>query len=129
MDETYIKARGRWCYLYRAIDRDGALVDVMLSERRDLAAAKRFFRSAKAVTGASLIGSPVMDTMPIRGRSTPSSARTSSTGPTCISIIDWNRIIEARWCTEPGDRGMPYPLGSAGCLVRWGGFPRRMAGR
>jgi len=52
VDETYIKVRGRWCYLYRAIDRDGALVDVMLSERRDLAAAKRFFRSAKAVTGA-----------------------------------------------------------------------------
>ena len=38
--------------LYRAIDRDGALVEVMLSERRDLAAAKRFFRSARAVTGA-----------------------------------------------------------------------------
>ena len=42
---------GDWKYLYRAIDRDGALVDVMLSEHRDLAAAKRFFRSAKAVTG------------------------------------------------------------------------------
>jgi len=41
---------GRWKYLYRAIDRDGALVDVMLSDHRDLAAAKRFFRSAKAVT-------------------------------------------------------------------------------
>jgi putative transposase len=52
VDETYIKVRGRWCYLYRAIDRDGALVEVMLSERRDLAAAKRFFRSARAVTGA-----------------------------------------------------------------------------
>src|SRR3984957_1636449 len=47
VDETY----GRWKYLYRAIDRDGALVDVMLSEHRDLAAAKAFFRSAKAVTG------------------------------------------------------------------------------
>ena len=44
--------RGRWKYLYRAIDRDGALVDVMLSERRDLAAAEAFFRSAQAVTGA-----------------------------------------------------------------------------
>jgi transposase-like protein len=42
---------GRWKYLYRAIDRDGALVDVMLSEHRNLAAAKRFFQSAKAVTG------------------------------------------------------------------------------
>jgi putative transposase len=43
--------RGQWRYLYRAIDRDGALVDVMLSEHRDLAAAKAFFRSAKTVTG------------------------------------------------------------------------------
>ena len=51
VDETYIKVHGQWRYLYRAIDRDGALVDVMLSERRDLAAAKAFFRSAKAVTG------------------------------------------------------------------------------
>jgi len=38
-------------YLYRAIGRSGALVDVMLSETRDMAAAKAFFRSAKAVTG------------------------------------------------------------------------------
>jgi putative transposase len=45
--------RGRWRYLYRAIDRDGALVDVMLSEHRDLAAARAFFRSAKAVTGVT----------------------------------------------------------------------------
>ena len=43
----------RWKYLYRAIDRDGALVDVMLSEHRDLAAAKAFFRSAKTVTGVT----------------------------------------------------------------------------
>ena len=51
VDETYIRVNGDWKYLYRAIDRDGALVDVMLSEHRNLAAAKRFFRSAKAVTG------------------------------------------------------------------------------
>jgi hypothetical protein len=37
--------------VYRAIDRSGALVDVLFSERRDMAAAKVFFRSAKAVTG------------------------------------------------------------------------------
>ena len=47
----YIRVHARWKYLYRAIDREGALVDVMLSEHRDLAAAKRFFRSAKAITG------------------------------------------------------------------------------
>src|SRR5580698_9457961 len=53
IDETYIQVHGDWKYLYRAIDRDGALVDVMLSEHRDLAAAKAFFRSAKAVTGVT----------------------------------------------------------------------------
>jgi putative transposase len=51
VDETYIRVNGDWKYLYPAIDRDGALVDVMLSEHRNLAAAKRFFRSAKAVNG------------------------------------------------------------------------------
>jgi transposase-like protein len=53
IDETYIQVRGGWKYLYRAIDRDGVLIDVMLSERRDLAAARSFFRSAKAVTGVT----------------------------------------------------------------------------
>ena len=53
IDETYIRVRGQWRYLYRAIDRDGALVDVMLSGHRDLAAAKAFFRSAKMVTGVT----------------------------------------------------------------------------
>src|ERR687891_1690005 len=38
VDETYLKVRGRWAYLYRAIDRDGHLVDTLLSERRDMAA-------------------------------------------------------------------------------------------
>src|SRR5215813_6585383 len=50
-DETYLKVKGRWTYLYRAIDRDGNLVDVRLSEKRDKAAAEAFFRSARTVTG------------------------------------------------------------------------------
>ena len=53
VDETYLKVDGRWCYVYRAIDSTGALVDVLFSEHRDLAAAKAFFRSAKAVTGVT----------------------------------------------------------------------------
>jgi transposase-like protein len=36
VDETYLKVRGRWCYLYRAVDRDGNLIDAMLSEHRDM---------------------------------------------------------------------------------------------
>jgi putative transposase len=51
VDETYLKVRGRWCYLYRAIDRDGNLIDAMLSEHRDMKAAKAFFRSVKATMG------------------------------------------------------------------------------
>src|ERR671911_3237249 len=53
VDETYLKVQGRWCYLYRAIDRNGNLVDVLFSEYRDMRAARAFFRSAKAVTGVT----------------------------------------------------------------------------
>src|SRR4029450_4149123 len=53
VDETYLKVHGRWCYLYRAIDRTGTLVDVLFSEHRDMEAAQAFFRSAKAVTGVT----------------------------------------------------------------------------
>ena len=42
-DETYLKAVGKWTYLYRAIDQHGQVIDVLLSRRRDLAAARRFF--------------------------------------------------------------------------------------
>ena len=52
VDETYLKVRGRWTYLYRAIDRDGNLIDAMLSEHRDMRAAKAFFRSARATMGS-----------------------------------------------------------------------------
>jgi putative transposase len=51
VDETYVRVQGQWQYLYRAIDRDGNLVDVRLSDIRNLAAAEVFFRSAWAVTG------------------------------------------------------------------------------
>jgi putative transposase len=51
--ETYIKVQGQWCYLYQAIDRDGNLVDVCLSDPRDLAAAEALFRSAWTVAGVT----------------------------------------------------------------------------
>ena len=51
VDETYIKVHGRWRYLYRAIDRNGNLVDSLLSETRDRKAAQHFFRGARAVVG------------------------------------------------------------------------------
>src|SRR3954454_3848954 len=50
-DETYIKVKGRWRYLYRAVDKHGRTVDFLLSERRDVAAAKHFFRKAMKDNG------------------------------------------------------------------------------
>jgi IS6 family transposase len=46
VDETYLRVKGRWCYLYRAIDSTGATIDFLLSALRDAAAAKRLFRQA-----------------------------------------------------------------------------------
>ena len=46
MDETYIKVKGIWCYLYRALDKQGNTLDFMLSKHRDEAAATAFFAKA-----------------------------------------------------------------------------------
>jgi transposase-like protein len=43
-DETYVKVRGRWMYLYRAVDSAGQTIDLLLNETRSARAAKRFFR-------------------------------------------------------------------------------------
>lgn len=46
MDETYIKVKGIWKYLYRAVDKEGKTVDFLLTAKRDKAAAMRFFDKA-----------------------------------------------------------------------------------
>jgi transposase-like protein len=50
-DETYLRVDGHWCYLYRAIDREGNLIEAFLSEKRDMAAAQRFFAAALDIAG------------------------------------------------------------------------------
>ena len=46
MDETYIKVKGVWKYLYRAVDKEGKTVDFLLTAKRDMAAAMCFFEQA-----------------------------------------------------------------------------------
>jgi transposase-like protein len=46
IDETYIKIKGNWAYLYRGVDKAGLTIDFFLSPRRDIAAAKRFLQRA-----------------------------------------------------------------------------------
>jgi transposase-like protein len=55
IDETYLKVRGRWVYLYRAVDKEGNTVDFRLSPKRDVAAAKAFFRKALRTHGRAPI--------------------------------------------------------------------------
>lgn len=43
MDESYVEIRGRWCYLYRAVDQYGKTVDFLLRPDRRVAAAQAFF--------------------------------------------------------------------------------------
>ena len=51
MDETYIKVRGQWKYLYRAVDKEGKTIDFLLRAKRDKAAATRFFNKAMRLNG------------------------------------------------------------------------------
>jgi transposase-like protein len=46
MDETYIKVKGEWCYLYRAVDKQGQTIEFLLTEQRDQRAAFRFLKKA-----------------------------------------------------------------------------------
>ena len=54
MDETYVRVKGKWVYLYRAVDSSGATIDFLLSANRDAVAAERFL--AKALSGANPYG-------------------------------------------------------------------------
>ena len=51
VDETYVRVKGKWVYLYRAVDSTGATIDFLLSARRDAVAAKRFFQRALRAPG------------------------------------------------------------------------------
>lgn len=76
MDETYIKIKGQWKYLYRPVDTAGQTVDFLLTARRDAAAALRFFR--KAIRHQ---GEPEMVTMDKSGANTAALATLNAGKP------------------------------------------------
>src|SRR5512132_359449 len=47
VDETYVRVGGKWKYLFRAVDKQGRLIDFMLSDRRNTKAARRFLEGAE----------------------------------------------------------------------------------
>ena len=51
VDETYVKVAGRWRYVYRAVDQHSQVIDVYVSARRDIAAARKFFATALTAHG------------------------------------------------------------------------------
>ena len=98
VDETYIRVKGKWVYLYRAVDSSGATIDFLLSAKRDAEAAERFL--AKALGGENHPEPRVINTdkhaayppscvskpmVPLR--------RVASTDRCNISTMFWNRII------------------------------------
>ena len=66
VDETYVKAAGRWTYLYRTVDQYGQVIDVLLSVRRDLAAARQFF--TRALRAGTVPAEVTTDRAPVHRR-------------------------------------------------------------
>ena len=96
MDETYIRVKGRWCYLYRAIDSAGDTIDFLLSALRDADAAKRLFR--KSLSDRSHAQPRVINTdlAPIYGSAIPAIKKEGTLRHRCRHrpIQYLNNIIE-----------------------------------
>jgi len=80
MDETYIRVRGKWMYLYRAVDKAGNTLEFTLSERRNRSAATRFF--AKALSSNGIPNKIVID----------------KRGSNAAGIRELNRILKRFGC-------------------------------
>jgi transposase, IS6 family len=91
-DETYVKVAGQWTYLYRTVDQHGQVIDVLLSERRDLAAARRLFTRAlragtlpaEVTTDRAPAYPRVLTSLSLRRCTSPSSMRTTPSKPITV---------------------------------------------
>ena len=92
VDETYVKIKGQWAYLYRAVDKNGQTVDFLLTPQRDKAAAEAFLR--KAIRNQGL---PEKITIDQSGSTTAAITRYNRTHKTAIAIRQskyLNNIVE-----------------------------------
>lgn len=87
MDETYVKVKGEWIYLYRAIDKFGKTLDFMLSKHRSKAAATRFFTRAFEINGL------------------PRKIVTDKSGANTAGIESINKMLKSFGCPIPIDTG------------------------
>jgi IS6 family transposase len=98
VDETYIRVKGKWVYLYRAVDSSGATIDFFLSAKRDTAAAERFL--SKALGEASHPAPRVINTDEHAGyppaivqlKADGVGKKTADIDRCNILITSWNRI-------------------------------------
>lgn len=86
MDETYIRVKGKWVYLYRAVDRYGKTLDFMLSRRRNKAAATKFFARALEANGM------------------PQKVVIDKSGANTAGIDEINRMLRCFGCPIPIER-------------------------
>jgi hypothetical protein len=93
VDETYIRVKGRWCYLYRTIDSTGAIIEFLLSAWRDAAAAERRFR--KALSDPSHPQPRVIDTY--KSRLYDSAIAAKKRKEPCAVAADIDRSIFERY--------------------------------
>jgi hypothetical protein len=125
-DETYIKVRGQWMYLYRAIDSLGDTVEFWFSEHPDLMAAKRFFRKALARHGRP-------ERIVIDGSQTNQDAIVSCDGMDRLRDRSRHslkpiRIRQSQYLTDVFDKGGSVPMSCKLLFgVRSGVLPRRTA--
>ena len=90
VDETYIRIKGKWRYLYRAVDSSGATIDFLLTAKQDAAAARRFLAKALAW---------VNRTTPLLGSSTPMGMRlTRPRSPSSRVKVCWTPAASIGRC-------------------------------
>jgi IS6 family transposase len=103
VDETYVKVAGIWRYVYRAVDEHGQVIDVLVSKRRDIAAAHRFFAAALVAHGApdEVVTDRAAALAHVIVELTPDGAvalfeRASSTGSICAAVRCRLRVRRTR---------------------------------